>query len=391
MNNNPFADPTAPMSDPFDSPPAYSAKPLRQHPGSSGMNVVPNVVTSHPADPMEDFDNTSPVDGKKGRFERHHTADSMEDFDNTSPVDGKKGRFERHLGSLKSSLKGVFTGSSKTTTSPPSTFYQKEDSLQAQSNLVVPAQGRQISTKSVKDDDFALLRRFDTIFLIDDSASMNLTTSTLKNPKSHWSEVRDVLTAIVGLCAEFDQNGVDVHFINSSLTSTKFSGHNIKDAKGVMKLFEARAKHGIRGSTPTAEALDLIIKPYLKECAESSKLNSKLPKPRNIIILTDGEANNNHKLKKNLIGYAKQLDKIGAPPEQLGIQFFQVGNLDGVQDFFAWLDNGLSEQNECRDIIDTKSTEEMGEEGLTGRRILTTVLGGVNRRLDKELDPRARV
>ena len=65
--------------------------------------------------------------------------------------------------------------------------------------------------------------------------------------------------------------------------------------------------------------------------------------------------------------------------------------MEGVGNFFALLDNALSEENDCRDIIDTKSTEEMGEEGFTPRRVLTTVLGAVNRKLDKEIDMNGRL
>ncbi|RPB20456.1 hypothetical protein L211DRAFT_520252 [Terfezia boudieri ATCC MYA-4762] len=236
--------------------------------------------------------------------------------------------------------------------------------------------------RTITDDQLHALKGFDTQFLIDDSGSMKLQSSTaVAKGRTHWEEVKLVLLDIVKVCAEFDENGVDVFFFNSSLVG-QFNRTNIKEPKEVMELFEARSQAGIRGSTPTAEALDLIISPYLQECERSRVENRGFPKPKNVIILTDGAANNNKLLKQNLISYARRLDTIDAPPDQIGVQFFQVGNVEGVDDFLTHLDNALSEENECRDFIDTRSSEEMGPEGLTAKGVLTTVLGGVIRRLD---------
>ena len=248
---------------------------------------------------------------------------------------------------------------------------------------------RRTST-SASDEELAALAHFDTVFIIDDSGSMNMSTSTLGGSQTHWQEVEAILAQIVGICTKFDENGVDVYFFNSCLINDDFVGRNIKNEHKVMELFKRRAEAGVRGSTPTAEALDHVVAPYLKAC-EQTRPGAPLPKPTNIIVMTDGEANNNRLLKRNLLNYARRLDRINAPPMQLGVQFFQVGNMEGVDNFFAYLDNALSEENNCRDIIDTKSTEEMGEGGLTPRRVLTTVLGAVNRRLDREIDMSGRV
>ena len=242
---------------------------------------------------------------------------------------------------------------------------------------------RRVTTLAT-DDQLHALKEYDTQFLIDDSGSMRLSTSKISKGKTHWEEVNQVLSDIVGICAEFDENGVDVFFFNSSLVG-QFNRTNIKNPDEVMKLFEDRYQAGIRGSTPTAEALDLIIAPYLKECERCHIEDRKFPKPKNIIVMTDGAANNNKLLRQNLISYAKKLDKIDAPLNQIGVQFFQVGNVEGVEEFLIYLDNALSEDNECRDFIDTKSSEDMGPEGLTARRVLTTVLGGVSRRFDNAM------
>lgn len=239
-------------------------------------------------------------------------------------------------------------------------------------------------TTLATEDQLEALRNYDTQFLIDDSGSMRLSTSQIGKGKTHWEEVNNVLSEIVKICAKFDDNGIDVFFFNSSLVGL-FNGFDIKNPDEVMKLFEGRERAGIRGSTPTAEALDLIIAPYLSDYERRVRNRQKLPKPRNIIVLTDGAANNNKLLKKNLLSYARRLDKINAPSDQIGVQFFQVGRMEGVEEFLNHLDEAMAEENDCRDFIDTRSSEDMGEEGLSAPRVLTTVLGAVNRRLDKKM------
>lgn len=239
-------------------------------------------------------------------------------------------------------------------------------------------------TTLATEDQLEALRNYDTQFLIDDSGSMRLSTSQIGKGKTHWEEVNSVLSEIVKICAKFDDNGIDVFFFNSSLVGL-FNGFDIKNPDEVMKLFEHRERAGIRGSTPTAEALDLIIAPYLSDYERRARNRQKLPKPRNIIVLTDGAANNNKLLKTNLLSYARRLDKINAPSDQIGVQFFQVGRMEGVEEFLNHLDEAMAEENDCRDFIDTRSSEDMGEEGLSAPRVLTTVLGAVNRRLDKKM------
>ena len=83
---------------------------------------------------------------------------------------------------------------------------------------------------------------------------------------------------------------------------------------------------------------------------------------------------------------AKKLDQLEAPPYQVGVQFFQVGNEPGAREALEELDDGLSELVEggVRDIVDTvtwASTE--GSISLTGELILKCLLGAVNRRLDR--------
>ena len=124
-----------------------------------------------------------------------------------------------------------------------------------------------------------------------------------------------------------------------------------------------------------------------------TKLESELSqgkdfKPLNLIILTDGVPSDD--VEYVLLATAKKLDKLDAPPYQVGVQFFQVGNELGAKEALEELDDELSNMVEggVRDIVDTctwtggASTSEGGV-GLTAEGILKTCMGSLIRRLDR--------
>ena len=111
-------------------------------------------------------------------------------------------------------------------------------------------------------------------------------------------------------------------------------------------------------------------------------------KPLNLIVLTDGVPSDD--VESVLLSAAKKLDKLDAPPFQVGVQFFQVGNEEGAKEALEELDDGLSELVEggVRDMVDTVtwtggSSSSEGGIGLTGDGILKVCLGSVVRRLDR--------
>ena len=121
---------------------------------------------------------------------------------------------------------------------------------------------------------------------------------------------------------------------------------------------------------------------------ESETAQGRELKPLNLIVLTDGMAQDD--LESILLSAAKKLDKLDALPYQVGVQFFQVGNEPGAKEALEQLDDGLSELVEggVRDIVDTVTwtggnSASEGGIGLTGEGILKVVLGSVVKRLDR--------
>lgn len=66
--------------------------------------------------------------------------------------------------------------------------------------------------------------------------------------------------------------------------------------------------------------------PYLVVCEEARKANGNLPKPLNVIVLTNGKFHNDVGLVLGDVG--RRLDHLEAYWWQIGVQFVQVGEMD---------------------------------------------------------------
>ncbi|KAK3178034.1 hypothetical protein OEA41_000166 [Lepraria neglecta] len=217
------------------------------------------------------------------------------------------------------------------------------------------------------DNPYAFLTTFDTIFLIDDSGSM---------AGRSWRETSAALAAITPICTAHDKDGIDIHFLNAR---DEPSYSNITSPVTVQRIFDTVRPSG---GTLTGTRLNAILKPYLKEC-ELKKNNFDAIKPLNIIVITDGVPTDDP--ESVIVSVAKKLDKLEAPPWQVGIQFFQVGEEKGAAEALEDLDDGLKDANGgIRDIVDTVPWKGTQGTGLNADGILKVVLGSVNKRLDRK-------
>jgi len=215
------------------------------------------------------------------------------------------------------------------------------------------------------NDPYSFLRSFDTIFLIDDSGSM---------AGSRWRETSKALETIAPICTARDADGIDLYFLNHPDSNLY---KNVRSAGTVVEIFQTVRPSGY---TPTGQRLNAILKRYL----ETYKRSPESTKPINIIVITDGEPSDD--VETPIVVAAKKLDKMDAPPWQVGIQFFQVGNEPGAREALKLLDDGLAEvagDSDLRDIVDTVPFKSESGEELSAAGILKVVLGSVNRRLDR--------
>ncbi|KAK4070142.1 uncharacterized protein Triagg1_6563 [Trichoderma aggressivum f. europaeum] len=232
------------------------------------------------------------------------------------------------------------------------------------------------------EDPFAFLSHFDTVFLIDDSGSME---------GKSWNEAADVLRAITPICTFHDKDGIDLYFLNHRSSKKQPEGkgqygyYNIETPEEITEIFKTVQPNN---GTPTGARLRTILRPYVLglPTPKDKFRNIDDVKPINIIVITDGAPSDDPDavIRK----YAKDLDELDAPVHQVGIQFFQVGSLPGAAEALQHLDDLFGSSSDVRDMVDTVSwdanpSRRFRPRTLSADTILKVVLGAVIRRLDK--------
>lgn len=218
--------------------------------------------------------------------------------------------------------------------------------------------GSAMQRSNTSEDKLAVLRRYDVMILVDDSASMY----------DLWREAEQALAGIADIVVRYDADGVDVYFLNSQQYL-----QGAKDSGSIRELFQYVGPVG--ESTPTEVRVEELLSPYIDACEQAKRGGGTLPKPLNLLILTDGAADDPDTLAYTLTGFAKRLDDIHVPLSQLGVQFIQVGNDPEATAALRELDDEL----QGRDMIDT--TPYQGQ--ITSEFLIKTLLGSINRRIDR--------
>ncbi|PYH96734.1 hypothetical protein BO71DRAFT_320290 [Aspergillus ellipticus CBS 707.79] len=241
------------------------------------------------------------------------------------------------------------------------------------------------SRESPNDTPYDFLREFDTIFIVDDSSSMR---------GQRWKEAEDALAAIAPICTQYDQDGIDIFFLNHRRDSTstkkpKGGYNNITTADDVREIFGSVYP---QGPTPFGKRLYDILDPYMRDLEKAVAKNkgeansAELLKPLNIIAITDGAFTDD--AETVIADVAQRLDgkKCRAVPWQIGIQFFQIGNDPVAKQYLQELDDNLAEmqqQDHLRDMVDTVPWRGDQGQTLSADGILKCVLGAVNKKYDK--------
>ncbi|KAI6040407.1 hypothetical protein EDC04DRAFT_2677527 [Pisolithus marmoratus] len=186
-----------------------------------------------------------------------------------------------------------------------------------------------------RENALETLRKYDTVLIVDDSGSMR---------GSLWEEAMEALAGLVSIAAEYDSNGIDIHFLNRA-----DSVLGIKDANSVEELFRHMEPDGF---TPIGERLETLLSDYLRnleraqrrhERGDSSAL--KRIKPVNFIVITDGCPTDDP--ESVIVAAARRLDAKHFPLTQ--------------------------------DIVDTTPYMNMK---ITADMLIKILLGGINRRVD---------
>ncbi|WAQ93320.1 hypothetical protein PtA15_18A380 [Puccinia triticina] len=220
-------------------------------------------------------------------------------------------------------------------------------------------------SSSTKENLLATLYRYQTIFLVDDSASMSL--------NGLWKEARDALCAVAATAVQRTPDGIDIYFLN---TNTHL--RNARNPVEVNQLFSEVRPNG--ACTPIEARIEALVSYHLDQL-ESLRAQGLPPiKPLNLVVITDGVTDDPETLILTILSIVNRLEEGNFPLNEVGIQFMQIGSSTEATKLLRTLDDDLKRiYGVKRDIVDT--TPYKGK--LTGEFVMKCLLGGINKRIDK--------
>jgi hypothetical protein len=202
--------------------------------------------------------------------------------------------------------------------------------------------------------DFSALRAFDTVFLLDDTGSMVETDTD--SGRSRWEELIESLRYTVEIVCHYDKDGVEVHFLNQD----EKDEDGITEGQRVLDLLTKEVCPDEQGGgTYISTRLWDILCPYVdrfeawktwQSSRDRSKPKMKKPRMLNLIVITDGAAEDKEGVEDIIVNVAKRLDSLSAHPNQVGIQFLQIGKDDDAARWLRSLDDALKEKHSVRDV-----------------------------------------
>ncbi|KAK4197803.1 hypothetical protein QBC40DRAFT_308773 [Triangularia verruculosa] len=236
---------------------------------------------------------------------------------------------------------------------------------------------------------FSQLGQFDTVFLLDDTGSMGETEGDDK-PRSKWDDLIESLQWTADLVCRYNKNGIDVHFFIDEAKDE----FGIRKAQRLLDLLSNEvAPDELGGGTYIADRLYTILTEHLvkfekwKQGLTRGRGPSRVEKPKklNLIVITDGAADDMEEVEDVIVETAKKLDELQAPVHQLGIQFLQIGKDDDAARWLAKLDDALKEKHNIRDIVDTRPWNRPTENDKSLKdRLKQILLGAISRAIDDE-------
>jgi hypothetical protein len=152
-----------------------------------------------------------------------------------------------------------------------------------------------------------------------------------------WQLIRKTLSTLSDIATSYDQDGIDLAFINSkqyfACLGTPFDVVRGFDSVAPIKVPKCTLKLRI----------DVMLADYVARFRED-----RFTKPLNLIVITPGEFSERDEFEETVMKWAKELDMMGAPESQVGLQFVLVGcRKDNVLRFHR-LDAKMHEKRRVR-------------------------------------------
>lgn len=223
-------------------------------------------------------------------------------------------------------------------------------------------------------DAFSLLSNVRTVVLLDDSGSMTESghSSWSDGHNDHsdnrWDQARRILAKVAPKVSEYNNYGIDLYFLNRT---DFYTGLCTED--DVLKAFNA----GIPDNgTPTGQRMNDILDAYMSTLRYYRNLM-----PLNFLVITDGEANDESILHWTIEEHIQKVIRLHYPPNQLGIEFVQVGDCVNATRHLIKLEEEVSRHHQHlqRDIVGVTPTTRISN--MNSDFLLAIAVSGIDARL----------
>eukprot|EP01064_Diplonema_japonicum_P029048 TRINITY_DN4608_c0_g1_i3.p1 TRINITY_DN4608_c0_g1~~TRINITY_DN4608_c0_g1_i3.p1 ORF type:complete len:281 (+),score=64.21 TRINITY_DN4608_c0_g1_i3:40-882(+) len=186
-------------------------------------------------------------------------------------------------------------------------------------------------------NDLVALEGYDIVFILDDSGSMTLSSEPAsrrklgQKSKTRWEELGETVKLVAELACVFDDDGIDLHFLNRPALKGIKSGD---DATLLAALSTPPS-----GGTPLTETVERVVREY-----------GASEKPVLMLIATDGEPNGGPGRFTHLV-----TDVINKKITQVTFKF-QILACTADDDAVSWLDT-FDKQFAAVDVTDDYYSE----------------------------------
>lgn len=202
-----------------------------------------------------------------------------------------------------------------------------------------------------------LLGNRDYYLLIDKSGSMS--KNDTKSGQERWMYAKENTEALARELTKYDPDGPTVITFDSS-----FKAYPNTTADKVETIWKEQSPSG---GTVLAPVLQHVFNEYL----ESKKNGSAKTNGAFIVVMTDGEPQDEQDVMKSIVNFGNKLDNAD---NEFGISFIQVGRDTGATAFLKRLDDELVTKYGAKyDIVDAKSMDEVDQIGF-----VQTLIQGLN-------------
>ena len=224
----------------------------------------------------------------------------------------------------------------------------------------------------------SILSQVRTVILVDDSGSMaerghsswgSFDWSRSSRFETRWQQARCLLAGIAPLVATHNPYGIDLHFLNR----TDFIA-GLYTPQAVEAAFDSDSPNG---GTPTGQRVNDILDAYMATLRYYRALM-----PLNLIVITDGEAQDETLLHHAIEEHVTKIVHRGFPPHQFGVEFLQVGDDEKATKHLEKLEAEVSRHHRYfqRDVVGVTPTARQVR--MDAATLIGICVGGIDARMN---------